>query len=55
MIRFDVLVSALKVHGYCYGDMTILEDKMSHRDGDWLSDDSRRILKALAAKAKKSL
>lgn len=28
-ILFEVLVSALKVHGYSFGDMTILEDKLS--------------------------
>ena len=55
LIRFDILISALKVHSYSYGDMTILEEQMSHRDNSSISVESREILKALAEKGKKSL
>ena len=29
LIRLDKLISALKVHGYSFGDMTILADQLS--------------------------
>ena len=54
MIRFDVLISALKVHGYIYGDMTILADQLS-RSLSEIGNQSRDILKALANKAIKAL
>ena len=53
-IRFDVLISALKVHGYSFGDMTILDDQLS-KSLDFIDVESREILKALAAKGKQAL
>mmetsp|Transcript_15464 Transcript_15464/g.19491 ORF Transcript_15464/g.19491 Transcript_15464/m.19491 type:complete len:257 (-) Transcript_15464:410-1180(-) len=54
MIRFEKLISALKVHGYSFGDMTIMADTMS-KGISCISIESREILKALAERATKAL
>lgn len=55
MLRFDVLVSALKVHGYNFGDMTILGDVVLAHGVNSISIESREILKSLADIATKAL
>ena len=47
VVRFDVLISALEIHGYQYGDAAPEED----------TDDQegRKVLQKLALKAKKAL
>ena len=50
VLRFDKLISALKVHGYRYGDISIQEDQLS-RSTNEIGKESRDILRALADKA----
>ena len=54
MLRFEVLVSALKVHGYSYGDLSIVDDTL-HHVANKLGLEGREILKALADIATKAL
>lgn len=56
MIRFDILISALKVHGYSFGDMTLNPGFDGMRpDLNQISIESREILQNLATKATNAL
>ena len=55
ILRFELLVSALKVHGYNFRDLTILADDALSHGVRTISLESREILKSLAEIATKAL
>ena len=55
VIRFDILISALKIHGYNFGDISLYNDGSERVNFAEIGDESRDILNKLAQKAKKAL
>lgn len=55
MIQFEILISALKVHGYNHGDITIITQNSWTKKRNSISTESQQVLTLLATKAKEAL